>query len=169
MIAQSLSLLGDVAHHSGLSLDPESDSYYLQDIYFADLIPAAETLAKARGIGTRLATEKTATPEEAIQISTLALLAQQAAEHINSKLDRTSVEQLKAVGKKSGEQLNQNAQYLQSQFASTTINVDPAAHFAQLSSTIDALNQFSVQVIAEIETALTMRENRILGHAQFYS
>lgn len=49
VIAQSIALLGDIAHNSGLSLDPESDSYYLQDIYFIDLIPAAETLAKARG------------------------------------------------------------------------------------------------------------------------
>ncbi|QZA82239.1 methyl-accepting chemotaxis protein [Deefgea piscis] len=166
-IARSIALLGDIAHNSSLSLDPESDSYYLQDIYFADLIPVTETLAKARGIGTRLATAKTATPEDAIQMSTLAVLAQQAAEQINSKLNRTSVEKLKTAGKISGEQLHQNAQYLQTRFANTEINVDPAAHFTMLTRNIDALNQFSVQVIAEIEAALTAREHRIMGQRNF--
>ncbi|MCB5195821.1 methyl-accepting chemotaxis protein [Deefgea salmonis] len=167
VIAHSIALLGDIAHYSGLSLDPESDSYYLQDIYFANLMPATETLAKARGIGTRLATEKTATPEDAIQMSTLAVLTQQTAEQINKKLSRTSVEKLKAAGKTSGEQLNQTAQYLQTGFANTEIKVDPAAHFALLTRNIDALNQFSVQVIAEIETALTARENRIMAQRNF--
>ncbi|MGL4605637.1 MAG: methyl-accepting chemotaxis protein [Iodobacter sp.] len=156
-----MGFLADIAHYSGLTLDPETDSYYLQDVYFSDLMPAAEAMAKARGLGARLATAKVATSQERIQMSTFAATLGLAPERIKIKLARTSQTDLVARGNAIALQFQDNEKYLLDAFSSDTITADPAAHFAKLSASIDAVNQFSSELFSAIEVTVAQRQQRI--------
>jgi methyl-accepting chemotaxis protein len=112
VINQTIKIAGDIAHVSGLTLDPETDSYYLQDVYFSNLIPATEALAKARGIGVRLAANKAAKAEEITQMNTLGAIMALAADPITEKLARTSANNLQTEGKALAELMHADHAYL---------------------------------------------------------
>ena len=58
LVAQLLHLSDRVVDRSELSLDPESESYHLQNLLFERLLPVTEQLALARGFGAGVATRQ---------------------------------------------------------------------------------------------------------------
>jgi twitching motility protein PilJ len=61
----------DVGEFSTLILDPDTDSYFLQDIVVHSLPTTAEYLAQSRGLGTGIAARKKITPEERTTLAVL--------------------------------------------------------------------------------------------------
>ncbi|WP_157670223.1 methyl-accepting chemotaxis protein [Chitinibacter sp. GC72] len=156
-----LGFMEAISHESGLALDSEVDSYYLQAIFFNDLLPVGETVAKARGLGARLASAGSATAAEQLQMGTLAAMIGITPSNIEKKIAHTS--NLGAIenAKKLNQALAAQQNYLQQSFANDTVTVDPAAHFAQLSQTITQINQLSDQILGDVGRSLELRATEI--------
>ncbi|NHQ86252.1 methyl-accepting chemotaxis protein [Iodobacter sp. HSC-16F04] len=161
LIDQTIKITGDLAHLSGLTLDPETDSYYLQDVYFSQLIPAAEALAKTRGLGARLATAKTAKPDEIAQMNTLGAIIALSADPMKEKLARTSATQLLSEAKSLAELMHADHAYLLKAFADTEISVDPKAHFARITASIEQVSALTGHIFESINASLSLREQSI--------
>lgn len=71
-IAQVRDFIGKVADQSNASLDPDMDSYYLQDLIAARLPRQIEHVGLIRAMGTRVAAKKQATTEEVMELNILA-------------------------------------------------------------------------------------------------
>ncbi len=70
-----LAFLAFVADRSGLTLDPDLDSYYLQDSLVGKLPRLAEAVGQARGAGMGVVSRKRITLDEKIQLHVMAALA----------------------------------------------------------------------------------------------
>jgi PAS domain S-box-containing protein len=71
LIADVLALVTHVGDTSNLIIDPELDSYYLMDTLITRLLRVVEDLGHARALGAGIATRRTATVEERIQLPAL--------------------------------------------------------------------------------------------------
>ncbi|WP_373974453.1 methyl-accepting chemotaxis protein [Chitinibacter sp. SCUT-21] len=160
VIVQLMQMMSDISHYSTLALDPESNSYYLQDTYFSHLLPLEEALGKARGIGARLATAQTATHQEQLQMGALAGMLGYQGEMAAHKLARTDFSDLLNQAKGLGAALQSDQQYILTTFSSEAVAADPKVHFARLTERIESLNQFSDLVFAGVVQTLDAREAR---------
>ncbi|QBC42256.1 methyl-accepting chemotaxis protein [Iodobacter fluviatilis] len=165
-INQTIKITGDLAHTSGLTLDPEAESYYLQDVYFSQLIPASEALAKARGMGARLATAKLAKAEEITQMNTLGAIVALTATPMTEKLARTRSTALQTEGQALAELMHADHAYLLKEFSSSEISVEPKAHFARLTASIEQMNSVTTHIFESIKASLIKREQRIQSDRQ---
>lgn len=161
-ITQALKMMGDIAHKSGLALDPETDSYYLQDVFFNQILSVSEALAQARGIGSRLAVAKSATTEEQITMSTLSALIGVSIEPLTIKIARTEQGGLKHDAEAIAKQLKEDQHYLLAEFSGVEVAVDPAAHFKRLSETLEHLSALSTQIFTTMDQLLEQREARLM-------
>ncbi|WP_410499489.1 methyl-accepting chemotaxis protein [Chitinibacter sp. S2-10] len=167
VVESLLTFMGSISHESGLALESEVDSYYQQSIFFGELLPVTETLGKVRGLGARLASSQSASPAELLQMSTLTAMIGITPAIIEQKITHTQKQAAIDNIKKLSAQLRAEQAYLQETFASETISVDPAAHFARLSKTIEQINQLSDQMLNDVSVSLETREadgqrNRLL-------
>src|SRR5262249_49608476 len=71
-----IDLMEDVSDASNLTLDPDMDSYYLMDVVLFQGPELGEVLAKARGLGSRIAASQKGTPEQFDQLNRWSILAE---------------------------------------------------------------------------------------------
>jgi methyl-accepting chemotaxis protein len=167
LVQQELRFLDQLAAQSGMALDPDQDTYYLQDLFFATLLPTVENAAKARGLGAQVATRKAITQDERTRLSSMAALLDIASDQSTAKIEHAlpgddpsraafSTQSQQLVAK-----LKDDVQYLNGNFVlAGTIAVDPAQHFARLSQTIAQLHSFSDRIFQEFTHRVTARSDR---------
>ena len=69
LVMQLMRLTGVVSDRSELALDPEGDSYHLQNLMYERLLPVTEQLALARGVGAGIAHRRVITQAERIEMA----------------------------------------------------------------------------------------------------
>ncbi|WP_051305032.1 methyl-accepting chemotaxis protein [Chitinilyticum litopenaei] len=164
LISAELHFAGDIAQHSTLSLDPVSETYYLQDLYFNTLLPLTEVSGQARGAGSRIATAGQATPADQVQMHALASQMRFLANRVGENLARAASDggpyagQLKSDSDALMARVRQQAEQIDTLFGSgETVQIDPASYFATMSELIKLENAFTTRLAATIESALQPR------------
>jgi len=87
VIARLLSLIDDVANSSGLALDPDASTYFVQRTVLSHLPQLAESLGQMRARGAVLLGRGEASPEERARLEALADRARQYYEDARKALD----------------------------------------------------------------------------------
>ncbi|UXY14558.1 methyl-accepting chemotaxis protein [Chitiniphilus purpureus] len=164
MLQLALSLANDIAQHSTLSLDPEEETYYLQDLYFTTLLPLAEIAAQARGAGSRIAIAGTAEVADQADLHALSAQLRYLAHAMQDKLGRA----MQGEGRQS-QRLAQPARQLIQDIAgradwidrnfnySASLQIDPQQYFATLSALIAQINAFTVELGGVVDSELQPR------------
>ena len=88
VIKQQLDWLYSVASRSGMSLDPDSDTRTLQELFFHTVLPASEHASAARGLGALIAARNTIEQAERSRLGALAGFLLQAAEQGVNQVER---------------------------------------------------------------------------------
>lgn len=169
ILRRQMKMLGDIAEHSTLALDPEAATYYMQDAYFNTLLPAIEYAAQAQGLGTRIAFAAAAEVPERAQIHTYATFLSVAATQLTDKMRRAGPESIgagptfsKEVKALNGD-ITETEFYVRQQFvASQVITVDPKAHYDKMNSTLADINKLASNTLKVVESGLAIREKRTL-------
>jgi len=164
LVAQELKFMDTLAANSGITLDPDSDAYYLQDLFFSTLLPATENVAQARGKGAQIASKKAIVQDERTRLGSLATLIELAAgqtltkiEHALTK-DDPSYAALNGQSQQIAAKLREDVQYLTKNFVeAAAITAEPAQHFARITQTIGALHDFSGKILTEVAQRIAVR------------
>jgi methyl-accepting chemotaxis protein len=145
LIADQLDLLGDVLDASGLSLDPEVDTYHLMMAALSDLPPVTEALGQLRAKGTAALAQGAISPQlRADMQSTLALAhsrVHSAQKHFD-KVQATdpgltaALEPVRRAAAASLAQIDQRVTTMTSTFDAPELQ--PEAYFAEATQAIDA-------------------------------
>jgi methyl-accepting chemotaxis protein len=83
VIEDTVSLITHVGDTSNLTLDPDLDSYYLMNIIIFQGPELSEALAQARGLGSSVAAEGKASPEQLAKLNELSILT----EYLRKRVD----------------------------------------------------------------------------------
>ena len=177
LVAQELAVLDRAIDHYGWALDPEPNTYFTMAATAVDGVRFTERLGQLRALGTRLLTQKSATPEERLQVHTLLTLAGDSHERVRLALAKAMQADARfAAGLK--EPLARLASRLDAARALTVARLvqdgapahDPNAYFAQLTGVIQAqfeLNRLGTELIdAELAArAGAVRNTLVVGAA----
>ena len=71
LVNRLLEFMLQISDTSGLTLDPQTDTYYVMDIVYLRSMNVIENMAKIRGIGSGIASRNTVTPEERMKLAVL--------------------------------------------------------------------------------------------------
>ncbi|WP_171013840.1 methyl-accepting chemotaxis protein [Chitinivorax sp. B] len=137
-----------VADRSGLTQDPEPESYYLQRLAYEDVMVVAERLALARGLGTGIASRKQITLDERVRLAATLGIARHMIATMRLQLEMAfgHAEPLKqAMGGQSEQLLTRigtTLQTIEQQLVQPeTITVDPKAYFAETTIAVEEAYQ----------------------------
>ncbi|XZG68947.1 methyl-accepting chemotaxis protein [Chitinibacteraceae bacterium HSL-7] len=163
LINRMLRLSRDIAQVSTLALDPESETFYLQNTYFELVLPLGEYSGRLRGSGARVATLGSATVSERVQLSALAGELRLNSSRIVEQVERAAAQdgqaaaQLVEPAKLLAQKISATANEADTAFNAEPLAVDPAAFFAKMTGLIDEQSAFSQQLSQQFLAALDPR------------
>ena len=157
LVAQELAVLDRAVDHYGWALDPEPTTYFTMAATAVDGMRFTERLGQLRALGTRLLTQKAATPEERLQVHTLLTLAGDSHERMRLALAKAMQADARFAARLE-EPLAQLVSRLDAARALTVAQLvegaaptqDPNAYFAQMTGVIQAqfeLNRLGTELI----------------------
>ncbi|MBE9610207.1 methyl-accepting chemotaxis protein [Chitinilyticum piscinae] len=164
LIASELVFANDVAQLSTLSLDPEEETYYLQELYFNTLLPLTEISGQARGAGSRIATAGTASQADQVQMHALAAQMRFLAARLEENLARAiagqgnRAEQRQEDASRLAAAIRLQADAIDSAFASETPQIDAGTYFASVSTLIGQQGHFMSSISDTIRSSLLPRK-----------
>lgn len=95
LLEDLIALVGQVADKSNLSLDPDLDTYYLQDVAAGRLLPVAESIGQIRFIGALALATRSLPPREARSLVEQITLAEAGMNAIASEIGKAAAVQPK--------------------------------------------------------------------------
>ncbi len=161
LLKSLLAYMNDIAYESTLSLDPEIESYYLQDIYFSNILSLIEITAQARGVGTRLASTKAATPENVMEMANFSTLIDQSHSVIDQKISRTQNKAVESEWQILKQNIVSTKAKIRQEFANAEIKIDTKAYFSSMTKVIDQMNHFSDLLFTGVLSTLDARASNL--------
>ncbi len=157
-----------VEDNSGLTLDPDADSYYVQDVVAARLPAMAESLGQARALGAGIAARRTITNEERARIALMKGIAEDAMQAAQRDL-RVAGEnnselraRIDASVQENQRQTLEFVEILTREFiASNEIKIDPKTYFAQVTQAIDGVYTLYDRLMPELHGLIQTRIDRL--------
>jgi methyl-accepting chemotaxis protein len=157
LVARELAVLDAAIDHYGWALDPEPSTYFTMTATAVDGVRFTERLGQLRALGTRLLTQKSATPEERLQVHTLLTLAADSQARVRSALNKAMqvdprfAERLAAPLARLQAGLDaSHATTIAQLVESAAPDLAPSAYFAQLTGVIQdqfELNRLGTELI----------------------
>ena len=163
LVNDILDLAQNIAFHSGLTLDPEADSYFLQDSIVNQAWPLTELLGKTRGKTAGILARKAITQEEKAQVTALTAQIQVYAKNLTTNLSHAIEANPDLKGRLA--QLNEAAQGTIKQSVELTMGeavgerftLAGTEYFAAATQPIEATIQFTDAATAELVSILEAR------------
>ncbi len=164
LIANILEMISTVSDDSGLTMDPDLESFYIASSIVNSLPQIVENLGQARGMASGLAAKKSATIEQKIKLSSLLTIIDKS---ITALKRSTGV--IQKVSPSVGNKINSNVSaalnqatayvsYLQTEIVlADNIKVDSSEVFGKGTTTITANFKLLDQLIPELNVLLALR------------
>jgi methyl-accepting chemotaxis protein len=174
LVASMQTLVVDLADASGITLDPEMDSYYLQDTALLKLIALTESIGKLRAKGTGVLAAKTSTPEERAEIAILSGNIVSYDQAVRQNLVKATAQrpelrtELTASAEKISSLIAALQQTVKSDVLTEAPTLPPTSFFAQATSTIDAVLALYDQADQALDDILTAREKSLTQKMTLY-
>jgi methyl-accepting chemotaxis protein WspA len=155
-----------VGDASNLTLDPDLDSYYLMAVVIFQGPELAETIAKARGLGGRLAASKSASADDLAELNRLGVLIdflQNKVADSRSKVTRanpTLKAQMSADSREVKRAVDDASREVGRIMASHGRDVDPAAYFSTLTRSVDIVGEVDARSAEALTTLLHARVDK---------
>ncbi|OYY45746.1 MAG: hypothetical protein B7Y56_06300 [Gallionellales bacterium 35-53-114] len=157
-----------VADASGLTLDPDLDSFYLMDALVVRLPAASESLGQARALGAGLAAAGAMTNNERARFVVLESsiseawdaanrgirIAGEANQGIHGRVEKAAAENSRAIAEFSS---NIEREFIQAE----KITINPAEYFGLATKTIDNLFHLYDMLLPELDGLLQARQDRL--------
>ena len=168
MIAHLLRTKSLLMEYYGLSFDPEAQGYYLIDAALVQAPMLAELFGQTRAKGAALLATHSASAEERIQITVLINRANEHYRNLNDALDSAArryprlKDALAAPGQAALASANQAIQLAQKEIVEApALQFSAPDYFAQFTAAIDAQFQLNQAALAQLETILEARAERL--------
>jgi methyl-accepting chemotaxis protein len=164
LVNDILALAQDVAFASGLTLDPEADSFYLQDGIVNQAWPLIEQLGKTRGKASGILARKAITPDEKAQLSVLTGLIQVYAKNLSTNLEHALEantdlrDTLAPLNEAMQEQVKNSIALTVKEAVGEEFSLPSTAYFAAATQPIDAAIRFTDAASVELTRILDARE-----------
>lgn len=174
LVATIQSMIIDLADASGVTLDPEMDSYYLQDTSLVKLLALAESIGKLRAKGVGILAAQTSSPEERAEIAMLSGSIVDYDRAVRQNLTKATAQRanLKAELTVAADNITSLIKSLQ-QSVTRDVMVDtptmqPSILYAQTTETIDAVLVLYKQADQALGNILTEREANLKKKMALY-
>ncbi len=156
-----------LADASGVTLDSEMDTYYLQDTALVKLIALSESIGKLRAKGTGVLSAGSATPEERAELTLLSgsidgyvqSVSQNLAKATNKRPELKT--QLNAPSEKISSLILTLQQTVRNEVLAETPTLLPATFFSQATATIDSVLELYGQTDKALNAILISRESAL--------
>ena len=157
-----------VADNSGLTLDPEADSFYVQDAVVARLPQLAESLGQVRALGAGVAARDSATGEERAQIAVIenafeeAMNAVQHGLTVAGEANDALRKKIDAPLRETHRQVEEFGQFLTNEIVTKKdIKLDSADYFSRATKVIDSVYGLYDLLYPELQSLLQARIARL--------
>jgi methyl-accepting chemotaxis protein len=165
VIDRMIAHLTRVGDASNLTLDPDLDSYYLMNVVVFQAPELAKTIAYARGIGSRVAAAKIATPEDMAELNRLSVLIPFLQNKVADSLGKVmranaTLEGLDADVREATRAVEDASRELAVLMAGRGRDLDPAAYFSTLTRSVDTITDLDARSADALSTLI---ETRIAG------
>ncbi|MUT64656.1 methyl-accepting chemotaxis protein [Paenibacillus sp. NEAU-GSW1] len=165
LIQNVLNLATNAADQSGLSLDPEIDSFYLMDIMVNRLPLIVELSGKARGQGNGILIKQFMTPDEKIELTVEKNRIEESLRGLERSLATVSetnaslVKPLESLGQQNVDSIKLYLNTLENTILNTpSLSADASQYFAEGTKTIEISTQLFNGVTAELDRLLDERK-----------
>jgi len=174
LVSTIQSMIVDLADASGVTLDSEMGSYYLQDTVLIKLLALTESIGKLRAKGTGILAAQTSSPEERAEVALLSgtmvsydqavrqNLAKATAEHPRLKIE------LAASAEKISSLITSLQKTVKNEALIETPSMSPTTFFAQATDTINAAQALYKQADQAFGNILTEREANLKKKMALY-
>jgi methyl-accepting chemotaxis protein WspA len=161
-INDTMALMTYVGDTSGLTLDPDLETFYLMSIVLVRGPELSEALARARGLGSVLPAGGSATPEQLDRLSEQAVLVQYLRMRVDDAFSKVrQFDSLKlaldAESRAVDSAVEDGANQVAGLIASRGTSVDRAAYFAALTRSVDAIFLVEERSASLLEELLNAR------------
>ncbi|MCP5278526.1 MAG: HAMP domain-containing protein [Thiobacillus sp.] len=149
LVDHILDLAQDMAFRSGLTLDPEADSFYLQDSIVNQAWPLIELLGKTRGKTAGILARKAITPDEKAQVTALTAQIRVYAKNLANNLayamevNPSLRERLAPLSEAMQEEVRRGVELTMSEAVAEGFTLPSTEYFAAATRPIDAAIQFT--------------------------
>ncbi|MFO1386957.1 MAG: methyl-accepting chemotaxis protein [Chitinivorax sp.] len=169
LVTELMRLTGVVGDRSELALDPEGDSYHVQNLMYDRLLPVTEQLALARGFGAGIARRQVITQAERIEMAVFAGLIRDKIAEMEGDLNSAygySAELKASAGERNARLLSQ----LSSSQALAVRNfvepevpaVDAKQYFSDMTQVVDAAYSLYDHLAERLQQRLEQRRAILL-------
>lgn len=168
LVSSVIALIGVANVNSNLILDPEVDSYFLQDTLSSKLPTLAELLAQVRGLGVGAAMGRSASVEDKLRLHVLMAQARELRDATYGNLKQVSrlSAKLRAELDTRTRELNSIEEFqrlISTEFSIATdvIATASAQYFAATSKSIDGVYELAYAVVPALDQAILARIHSI--------
>jgi methyl-accepting chemotaxis protein len=173
LVDHILDLAQDMAFRSGLTLDPEADSYYLQDSIVNQAWPLIELLGKTRGKTAGILARKAITPDEKAQVTALTAQIQVYAKNLANNLAHAMEvnpvlrERLAPLSEAMQEEVRRGVELTLSEAVAEGFTLPSTEYFTAATRPIDAAIQFTDAATKALTHLLEGRKQANREHMVF--
>jgi methyl-accepting chemotaxis protein len=173
LVNDILDMSTHVAANSGLTLDPEVDSYYLQESIVNQAWPMIEALGKTRGKTSGILAHQAITPDEKAQISSMTgqiqLYAKNLAVNLNRAMEYNPAlrEWLGPLLKAVQDAVKQSVELTMKEAVGETFSMASTDYFTAATQPIEATVKLTSEVTTALVQILEERRSHNLTHMIF--
>lgn len=174
LVSTMQSMIVDLADASGITLDPEMDSYYLQDTALLKLLALTESIGKLRAKGAGILAAQTSTPEERAEIAMLSGNIASYDQAVRQNLVKATAQraglrtELSASAEKISSLISSLQQTVKREVLVDVPTMQPSIFFAQATETIDAALVLYKQADLALGNVLIERETSLKKQMTLY-
>jgi methyl-accepting chemotaxis protein len=174
LIGEIQSFMALISDASNITLDPQMDSYYLQDTAFNKLVELSEALGKLRAKGLAALASKTMTPEERAELTLLSGAVDNLGIAVQANLGKAAANnpaiksEVDGAASKVSNEINNFRQTIQQELFAAELTMEPMAYFGQATSTITSVLDLYQQVEKSLVSVMQKREASLRQNMALY-
>lgn len=164
LVQEIIDLMLSAADSSGLTLDPELDSYYVMDLMVNRMPLLIELTGQVRAEGVGILNRKYLKNEEKTTLIVKQMQVQESLKSANkamTKINENSPEAAQKIENIAAESIRSIEQFIntleQQILKAPQLSMEPTAYFDEATKTMDVATQFYDAIVVELEQLLTHR------------